>query len=52
MEKELMLQKGFDVVKLEDRCELVAAASADWSLASDYYERTAVAESSAQMLLY
>ena len=27
MEKELMLQKGFDVMKLEERCELVEAAA-------------------------
>ncbi len=29
MKKEMMLQKGFDVVRLEERCEMVNVASAD-----------------------
>ena len=29
MEKEMLLQKGFDVVKLEERCEMVNAALAE-----------------------
>ncbi len=46
MEKEMLLQKGFDVVKLEERCELVNAASADWSILMDSFfksEATAAA---------
>ena len=31
----MLLQKGFDVVKLEERCEMVNAASADWSVMMD-----------------